>query len=164
MSAEFCQNFKEETGRIETSLDPINSPVKDEAAMNVLRLESHLASVMDYLARLKVAVSRIDMSLWPRMTLQNDLESLMTRLNEVPGRVREWKKSYARCGADVALSLVRVHCKDAREDKLVSLKVANTRKHDFRSFMETFIAAATRIADGIDLDEFVAPSSLPQEG
>ena len=29
--------------------------------------------------------------------------------------------------------------------------------------METFIAAATRIADGIDLDEFVAPSSPPPE-
>ena len=88
----------------------------------------------------------------------------MTRLNEVPGRVQEWKKSSARCGADVALSLVRVHCKEAREDKLGSLKVANTRKHYFHSFMETFIAAATRIADGIDLDEFVVPSSPPQEG
>ena len=75
--------------------------------------------------------------------------------------MQEWKKSSARCGADVALSLVRVHCKDAREDKLVALRVANTKKHDFRSFMETFIAAATRIADGIDLDEFVAPSSPP---
>ena len=88
----------------------------------------------------------------------------MTRLNKVPSRVQEWKKSSARCGADVALSLVRVHCKDVREDKLAALKVANTKKHDFRSFMETFIAAATRIADGIDLDEFVAPSSPPQEG
>lgn len=36
MLEEFCQNFKEETGRVETSLDPILSPVKDEAAMNVL--------------------------------------------------------------------------------------------------------------------------------
>ena len=98
---------------METSLDPINSPVKDEAAMNVLRLESRVAGVVDYLARLKVAVSRIDTTLWPGTTLQNDLESLMTRLNEVPGRVQEWKKSSARCGADVALSLVRVHCKDA---------------------------------------------------
>ena len=103
------------------------------------------------------------MALCPGEALQNDLESLMTQLNEVPSRVQEWKKSSTRCGADVALSLVRVHCKEAREDK-VSLKVANTRKHDFRSFMETFIAAATRIADGIDLDEFVAPSSPPQEG
>ena len=119
-------------------MDPINSPVKDEAAMNVLRLESRVAAVVDYLARLKVATSRIDTALWPGEALQNDLESLMTRLNEVPGRVHEWKKSSARCGADVALSLVRVHCKDAREDKLASLKVANTKKHDFQSFMETF--------------------------
>ena len=50
-----------------------------------------------------------------------------------------------------------------REEKLASIKVANTKKHDFQSFMETFIAAATRIADGIDLDQFVAPSSPPPE-
>ena len=127
--------------------------------MNVHRLESRLASVTDYLARLKVAVSRIDMVLWPKETLQNDLESLMTRLNEIPGRVQEWKKSSARCSADVALSLVRVHCKEVKEEKLVALKVANTKKLQFQSFMETFIAAATRIADGVDLDEFVEPAS-----
>ena len=68
-------------------------------------------------------------------TFQNDLESLMARLNEVPGRVEEWKKSSARCGANVALSVVHVHCKDAREEKLASIKVANTKKHDFQSFM-----------------------------
>ena len=146
---------------MEPSLDPVNSLVKDEAAMNVLRLESHVTSVVDYLARLKVAMSRIDTSLWLGTTLQNDLESLMARLNEVPGRVAEWKKSSARCGADVALSLVRVHCKEAREEKLAAIQVANTRKHSFQDFMETFIVAATRIADGIDLDEFVAPSSPP---
>ena len=55
--AEFCQNFEEETGRLEVNLDPINSPVKDEVAMNVLRLESRVAAVIDYLARLKVATS-----------------------------------------------------------------------------------------------------------
>ena len=77
--------------------------------------------------------------------------------------MQEWKKSSARCGADVALSLVTVHCKEAREEKLAAIKVANTKRHDFQSFMETFIAAATRIADGIDLDEFVAPSSPPPE-
>ena len=146
---------------MEPGLDPANSLVKDEAAMNVLRLESRVTSVVDYLARLKVAMSRIDTSLWPGTTLQNDLESLMARLNEVPGRVAEWKKSSARCGADVALSLVRVHCKEAREEKLAAIQVANTRKHSFQDFMETFITAATRIADRIDLDEFVAPSSPP---
>ena len=85
----------------------------------------------------------------------------MTRLNEIPGRVQEWKKSSARCGADVALSLVCVHCKEVRQDKLSTIKVSNTQRHDFRSFMETFIAAATRIADGVDLDEFVEPASPP---
>ena len=131
--------------------------------MNVLRLESRVANVVDYLARLKVAMSRIDTSLWPGTTLQNDLESLMVRLDEVPGRVAEWKKSSARCGADVALSLVRVHCKEAQEEKLAAIQVSSTRKHSFQDFMETFIAAANRIADGIDLDEFVAPSSPPPE-
>ena len=148
---------------MEPGLDPANSLVKDEAAMNVLRLESRIASVVDYLARLKVAVSRIDTALWPRATLPNDLESPMTRLNEIPGQVQEWKKSSARCSADVVLSLVRVHCKEAREEKLAAIKVANTKKHDFQSFMETFIGAATRIADEIDLDQFVAPSSPPPE-
>ena len=131
MNAKFCQNFKEDAGRIDPDLDPINSPVKDETAMNQLRLESRIDGVVDYLARLKVATSRIDTALWPGATLQNDLESLMTRLNEIPGRVQEGKKSSARCGADVALSLVRVHYKEAREDKLATIKVANTQRHDF---------------------------------
>ena len=82
---------------------------------------------MDYLARLKMAMSWIDTELWPQVELQNDLESLMTRLKEIPGRVQEWKKSSARCGADVALSLVRVHCKEVKEDKLAALKVATPR-------------------------------------
>ena len=99
--------------------------------MNMLRLESRVASITSYLARLKVAVSQIDPLLWPRETRQNDLESLMARLEEIPGRVQEWKKSSARRGADVALSLVRVHCKDVKEDKLAELKVANTKRHTF---------------------------------
>ena len=102
---------------------------------------------------------KIDKELWPEDALQTDLESMMTRLNEIPGRAQAWKKSAARCGADVVLSLVRVHCKEAKEDKLKTLQVANTKKLQFEDFMETFIEAATRIADGIDLDTFVEPSS-----
>ena len=75
--------------------------------------------------------------------------------------MQEWKKSSTRCGADVALSLVRVHFREAREEKLVAIKVANTKRYDFQSFMDTFIATATRIADGIDLDEFVEPANPP---
>ena len=57
LTAEFCQDFDEEIGKVETGLDPIASQVCDETAMNVLRLESRVASVTSYLARLKVAVS-----------------------------------------------------------------------------------------------------------
>ena len=73
--------------------------------------------------------------------------------------MQEWKKSSARCGADVALSLVRVHCKEAKEDKLAALKVVNTKKHSIQTFMDTFLEAATRIADNIDLDSFCDPAS-----
>ena len=66
----------------------------------------------------------------------------MTRLNQIADRVQEWKKSSARCRADIALSLVRVHCKEAKEDKMASLKVANTKKHSFQDFMDTFLEAA----------------------
>ena len=80
---------------------------------------------------------------------------------KLPVEFKNGRKSSARCGADVALSLVRDHCREAREEKLAAIKVANTKRHDFQSFMETFIVAATRIADGMNLDEFVEPASPP---
>ena len=83
----------------------------------------------------------------------------MTRLNQILDRVQEWKKSSARCGTDIALSLVRMHCKEAKEEKLAALKVANTKKHSFQDFKDTFLKAATRIADSIDLDSFCDPAS-----
>jgi hypothetical protein len=127
--------------------------------MNMLRLDARLGKVQEYITRLKAALAKIDKELWPEDTLQTDLESMMTRFEAIPDRVQAWKKSAARCGADVALSLVRVHCKDVREDKLKALQVANTKKLQFEEFMETFIEAATRITDGIDLDTFVEPAS-----
>ncbi|XP_040258847.1 cell number regulator 11-like [Aegilops tauschii subsp. strangulata] len=61
--------------------------------------------------------------------------------------------------AGVVISVVRVHWKDVNEEKLKSLKVANTKKLKFKDFMEMFIEAATRIVDGIDLDTFVELAS-----
>ena len=128
--------------------------------MNVMQLESRMDNAVAYLARLKAAMTRVDTKLWPQAELSQDLESLMARLNQIPDRVQEWKKSSARCGAYVALSLVRVHCKDVKEDKLAELKVANTKRHTFQSFMDTFLDAATRIADSIDLDSFATQPVL----
>ena len=133
--------------------------MKDDIAMNLLRLESRLDGAVAYLARVKAAMTRVDAELWPRAELSQDLESLMTRLNQIPGRVQEWKKSSARCGADIALSLVQVHYKEAKEDKLAAHKVVNTKKHSFQTFMDTFLEAATHIADNIDLDSFCDSAS-----
>jgi len=107
-------------------------------------------------------MEKVDKELWPEDSLQADLESMMAWLDELPGRVQAWKKSAARCGTDVALSHVRVHCKEVKEDKLKALQVANTKKLQFEDFLETFISAATRIADGIYLDTFVEPASPPE--
>ena len=52
-----CQDFEAETGRVETGLDPINCPMKDDVAMNLLRLESRLDGAVAYLARLKAAMT-----------------------------------------------------------------------------------------------------------
>ena len=158
-SAEYCRNFELETDRIERDLNPSQSLVGDKAALGILRVESRIEDVQGYIIRLRGALGRIDKELWPEDTLDTDLEAMMTRLNDIPSRVQAWKKSAARCGADVALSLVRVHCKEAKEEKLKALQVSNTKKLQFEDFMETFIEAATRIADGIDLDAFVEPAS-----
>ena len=86
-----------------------------------------------------------------------DLESVITRLNKVPTRVKAWKKS------NVALSLVRVHCKNMDEEKLKNLRVVNKKNLKFEDFMETSAETATRIDDGIDLATFVDPASPPSE-
>ena len=73
--------------------------------------------------------------------------------------MQAWKKSVACSGADVALSLVRIHFKDVDKEKLKTLRVVNKKKLKFEDFMETFAKAAMRIADGIDPKTFVEPAS-----
>ena len=48
----------------------------------------------------------IDKELWSEDEFQTELELMMSRLEDVPGRVQAWKKSAAWCGAYIALSLV----------------------------------------------------------
>ncbi|KAI4981314.1 hypothetical protein ZWY2020_021799 [Hordeum vulgare] len=158
-SMNFSPDFEKETFEVEPHLDPIKTPVPDVMAVYMFRLHSRLLKVQGYIARLRAAVGRIYKELWLEDTFQVDLEAVVSRVGQIPDRVQAWKKSTARCGADVTLSFVRVHCKEAREDKLKALQVANTKKLQFENFMETFISAATHIADGIDLDTFLDPTS-----
>ncbi|KAI4978573.1 hypothetical protein ZWY2020_015326 [Hordeum vulgare] len=155
---DFCRDVEAETTEIERSLVP-NVPLGDEANRDMLRAHSRLNRVGPFIGRLRRVVGRIDKELWPKDDSRNEIEWLMTRLEDVPSRVQAWKKSVARCVADVALSLVRVHCKEAREEKLKTFQVTNTKKLRFEDFMETFLDTATRIADGNDLDTFVEPAS-----
>lgn len=115
------------------------------------------------MTRLKEAMLRVEEVLFPGEELEEDVESRLDQPKEVPSRVDAWKKSAARCGAEVALSLVRVHFKDVDEEKLKSLKVTNTKKLKFQEFLATFIDATTRIADAIDLNTFIDPASPVKE-
>ncbi|KAI5021468.1 hypothetical protein ZWY2020_058198 [Hordeum vulgare] len=155
---DFCMDAEAEAADIERSVIP-NVPLGDEANRDMLRAHIRLGRVGPFIGRLREVVGRIDKDLWPEDDFRREIEGLMTRVEDVPNRVQAWKKSAARCGADVALSLVRVHCKEAREEKMKALQVANTKKLRFEDFMETFLETATRIADGIDLDTFVEPAS-----
>ena len=152
-ATECCPDFEKETFEVEPYLDPIKFPVPDDLAVNMYRLNCRLVKVQGYFTRLRAAVRRTDQELWLEDTFLVSLDAVMERLDRVPERVQTWKKSAARCGADVTLSLVRAHCKETREEKLKALQVANTKKLWFEDFMETFIV------DVIDLDTFVESAS-----
>ncbi|KAI4990623.1 hypothetical protein ZWY2020_038986 [Hordeum vulgare] len=156
--ADFCMDAEAEAADVERSIRE-NIPLGEDANQDLLRAHIRLGKVGPFIGRLREVVGRIDKELWPEDESRHEMEGLMTRLEEVPNRVRSWKKSAARCGADVALSLVRVHCKEVRKEKLKALQVTNTKKLWFEDFMETFLESATRITDGIDLDTFVEPAS-----
>ncbi|KAI4991334.1 hypothetical protein ZWY2020_039705 [Hordeum vulgare] len=156
--ADFCFDAEAEAADVERSILE-NVPLGDDANRDLLRAHIRVGKVGPFIGRLREVGGRIDKELWPEDESRQEMENLMTRLEEIPNRVQSWKKSAARCGADVALSLVRVHCKEVCEEKMKTLKVANTKKLRFEDFMETFPESATRIVDGIDLDTFVEPSS-----
>uniref|UniRef100_A0A8I7B5J3 Uncharacterized protein n=1 Tax=Hordeum vulgare subsp. vulgare TaxID=112509 RepID=A0A8I7B5J3_HORVV len=156
--ADFCFHAEAEAADVERSILE-NVPLGEDVNWDLLRAHIRVGKVGPFIGRLRDVVGRIDKELWPEDESRQEMENLMTRLEEIPNRVQSWKKSAAHCGADVALSLVRVHCKEVREEKLKTLKVSNTKELRFKDFMETFLESATRIADGIDLDTFVEPSS-----
>nr|XP_040244020.1 uncharacterized protein LOC109762025 [Aegilops tauschii subsp. strangulata] len=93
--------LEEENAKLKTALDEANKEAtrlkKDKRALtdkveDIARKRDDLENYLGGLAKKLFAMLE---ALWPRVTLQNDLETLMARLNEVPGRVQEWKKSSA---------------------------------------------------------------------
>ncbi|KAI5022373.1 hypothetical protein ZWY2020_059103 [Hordeum vulgare] len=124
---DFCMDAEAEAADVERSILE-NIPLGEDANRDLLRAHIRLGKVGPFIGRVREVVGRIDKELWPEDESRHEMEGLMTRLEEIPNRVQSWKNSAARCGADVALSLVRVHCKEVREEKLKALKVAKTKK------------------------------------
>src|SRR5436190_113438 len=111
----FCDDVAEETDKIEKELDPTQGLLKDSAAMSMLRLEERVEQVAMYIRELGTAISAIDRDVFPDDEPSKDLETVLARVKAVPSRVKDWKKSTAQAGADIALSLVRIHCKGVEE-------------------------------------------------
>lgn len=159
--------MEEETERIQKELTPKKLLIKDSTALSLLRLDDRIDIAMRYIARLNQSMRDVEEALFPREELGNDVESFLDRLKEIPDRVHRWKKYVARCGAVLALMLVWVHFKKVDEAKLQALSVVNPKGRDFQHYLETFIEAATWIADAIDLNTFiepVGPVSSPEAG
>ena len=114
--ADFCMDAEVEAADVERSVLP-NVPLGEDANRDMLRAHNRLGKVGPFIGRLREVVGRIDKELWPEYESRPEMEGLMTRLEEVSNRVQAWKKLAARCGADVALSLVRIHCRDVKEEK-----------------------------------------------
>ena len=144
-------------------MDPSGSLVADKAALAILQLEDRSETALGYISLTRGTLHQIDKELQPCKETQMDLESVMMRLNEVPAWVKAWKKTSAWSGADVGLSLVRVHCKNMAEEKLKNLLVVKKKNLKFEDFMETFTKATTRITDGINLETFIDPASPSPE-
>ena len=103
--ADFCFDAEAEAADVERSILE-NVPLGDDANRDLPRAHIRVGNVGPFIGRLREVVGRIDKELWPEDESRQEMENLMTRLEEIPNRVQSWKKSAARCGADVALSLV----------------------------------------------------------
>lgn len=106
---------------------------------------------------MKSFMKKVDNILCSREEVKEYLEAYMSQPRQIPDRVAKWKKSTACCGADVALALTRVLFPKINEEKLQSLSVANPKGYDFQEYLVTFMDAATRIIDAIDLNIFIDP-------
>ena len=75
-----------EAADIERSVIP-NVPLGEDANRDMLRAHIRLGKVGPFIGRLREVVGQIDKELWPEDESRQEMEGLMTRLEEVPNRV-----------------------------------------------------------------------------
>ena len=110
---------------------------------------------------MRKSTKAINATLHPGEEVDEALPICLQQLEQVPGRVSRCKKSAARCGANVALALTRVHFPEINEAKLQNIGVGNPEGEDFEDHMQTFIRTACQIASLIGLDMSIEPSRVP---
>ncbi|KAE8785548.1 hypothetical protein D1007_40712 [Hordeum vulgare] len=137
----FAADAEEEISRIEKELDPKRGLLKDSAALSLLRLEERVGYVVSCFKLLQSVVGEIDQEKVPEDTPVKDAQ-----VKAIPGELESWKKSSTRAEADIALSLVRIHCKGVDKEKSKNFRVANRKSAKFEDFMEMFMTGATWIA------------------
>ncbi|KAI5017079.1 hypothetical protein ZWY2020_037457 [Hordeum vulgare] len=103
--ADFCIDAEVEAADVERSIRG-NVPLGKDANRDLLWAHIRVGKLGPFIGRLREVVGRIDKELWPEDDSRQEMENLMARLEEIPNRMQSWKKSAARCGTDVALSLV----------------------------------------------------------
>ena len=103
--ADFCFDAEAEAADVERLILE-NIPLGDDANRDLLRAHIRVGKVGPFIGRLREVVGQIDKELWQEDESRQEMEKLMTRLEAIPNTVQSWKKSAARCGADVPLSLV----------------------------------------------------------
>lgn len=87
--ADFCQDVEAEAADIERSVVP-NVPLSDEANRDLLRAHIRLSRVGPFIGHLREVIGWIDKELWPENDSRQEIDGLMTRLEDVPSRVQAW--------------------------------------------------------------------------
>jgi hypothetical protein len=163
----FCLNPDLEVEKVRKELEAYGMDMKDtpwasiRIAESMIGLEEHAEAAKSSAAQVKESMKNINVTLRPGEDLGEDLPACLQQLEQVPDRVSRWKNSPAHYGADVALSLTRVHIPKINEERLKHIGVGNPEGQDSKDYMGTFIETASQITSFIDLDTFVKPTEVP---
>ncbi|KAI4977960.1 hypothetical protein ZWY2020_014514 [Hordeum vulgare] len=89
---DFCMDAEVEATDVER-LVLLNVPLGEDANRDLLRAHIRVGKVGPFIGRLREVVGRIDKELWLEDESRQEMEGWMTRLEEVPNRVRKKKSA-----------------------------------------------------------------------
>ena len=99
-------DLEEETTSIEKELNPKTGLMKDSTAITLLRLEARIKYALGCFRWIDSAMAEVDEGTGPEEEPMKDAHTIVDRAKAIPGHLQSWKKSAARAGEDIALSLI----------------------------------------------------------